>query len=330
MDFNYNHLYYFYIAAKSGGITIASEQLHISQPSLSSQLKVLEEFFDIKLFEKVGRRNRLTESGLVIYEYCKNMFELADKMNSVVVSKAPSAKMKINVGISNEVDKEFIGEIIGNFLGEFPVDRRPQVNLSSGTSSQLLDHLHFKEIDMIISTEVITEDEFIDLAQIRGPIVLCCSNKWQNLKILTSDRRWDNDSIVDFLLKRNDINWVLPSVNLSLRTLVDKFFEDKHLSEKVVFESDSISALVRSVRNDLGFSFIPLLHVANEIKSEHICRLGPAGGFWDYKLTLGCLSRNQDDELVKKFANSFRKYSDQLIVNEIELKSFMEPVQVNV
>ena len=57
--FNYNHMYYFYVTAKLGGVTNAAQYLHISQPSLSSQLKVFESTIEQKLFEKKGRRMQL-------------------------------------------------------------------------------------------------------------------------------------------------------------------------------------------------------------------------------------------------------------------------------
>jgi LysR family transcriptional activator of nhaA len=81
--FNFNHLYYFYVTAKSGGVSAAAEHLRISQPSLSSQLKVLERFFDIRLFQRVGRRNQLTPSGAIIYGFCRRMFEISEEMSEL-------------------------------------------------------------------------------------------------------------------------------------------------------------------------------------------------------------------------------------------------------
>ena len=41
--FNFNHLFYFYVVAKEGSIKLAAEKLHISQPTISDQIKLLEE-----------------------------------------------------------------------------------------------------------------------------------------------------------------------------------------------------------------------------------------------------------------------------------------------
>ncbi len=78
--YNFNHLYYFYIVAKSGGVTNAAKHLRVSQPSLSSQLKVLESSLDLKLFQKVGRSNQLTQAGSAVYGFCRQMFEISEQM----------------------------------------------------------------------------------------------------------------------------------------------------------------------------------------------------------------------------------------------------------
>jgi LysR family transcriptional activator of nhaA len=89
--YNYNHLHYFYVTAKSGGVNAAAKHLRISQPSLSSQLKVLERSLDVRLFQKVGRNNQLTPAGLVIYGFCRRMFELSEEMCELISKKVPSA-----------------------------------------------------------------------------------------------------------------------------------------------------------------------------------------------------------------------------------------------
>ncbi len=328
MNYNYNHLYYFYIAAKSGGITTAAEHLHISQPSLSSQLKVLEESLDVKLFEKVGRRNQLTPTGTVLYSYCKQMFELAEKMTEVVTKSTPTAKRKIQIGVTDEIEKEFVTEVIGHFLNQFPINERPQVNLSSGHLNQLIDHLHFKEIDTIITSQNITDNEFINLEQVKVPVVLCCSSKWREAGF-SSFEGMGNEELMKELSKCADVQWILPSNQFELRSQIDRFFDNQHIDKRVVFESDSISALVRSVHNELGFSFLPLLHVASEIKGKYLKRLGNSDGFWDYNMTLGCHLHNKEDAVIKSFSKVFKQLCEEVKTPVKHSIPVMETVQIN-
>ncbi len=328
MNYNYNHLYYFYIAAKSGGITIAAEHLHISQPSLSSQLKVLEESLDVKLFEKVGRKNQLTPTGRVIYNYCRQMFELSEKMSEVVTKSTPTAKRKIQIGVSDEVEKEFVTEVVGHFLNRYPIEDRPQVNLSSGSLGQLMDHLHFKEIDTLITAQDINDSEFINLEQMKVPVVLCCSSKWHSSSPMLMDGL-SNDEVMLELSKHSDVQWILPSTQVELRSQIDRFFENNKIEKRIVFESDSISALVRSVHNELGFSFLPLLHVAGEIKGKHLKRLGSSDGFWDYGISLGCHVHNKDDEVVRTFSKAFKDLCEEIKSPVKHTTPFMSQMQIN-
>src|SRR3954464_12449088 len=114
--YNYNHLYYFYITAKSGGVNVAAQHLRISQPSLSSQLKVLERSLDLRLFQKVGRNNQLTPAGSVVFGFCRRMFELSEEMGDLILKKVPSASRRIHIGVSDEVDRPFVVEVVSLFL----------------------------------------------------------------------------------------------------------------------------------------------------------------------------------------------------------------------
>jgi LysR family transcriptional regulator, transcriptional activator of nhaA len=113
--FNFNHLYYFYVTAKSGSTTVAAKHLKISQPSLSSQIRVLEGTLEMDLFRKVGRNNQLTEAGAVIYGFCRRMFDVSEEMNEIIVGRVPSAARRINIGVSDEVERSFVVEVVSLF-----------------------------------------------------------------------------------------------------------------------------------------------------------------------------------------------------------------------
>ncbi|MFN5897567.1 MAG: LysR family transcriptional regulator, partial [Planctomyces sp.] len=66
---NYHHLLYFWTVAKEGSISRAAASLHLSQPTISGQLRQLEKSVGSKLYERHGRSLRLTEVGQVVFEY---------------------------------------------------------------------------------------------------------------------------------------------------------------------------------------------------------------------------------------------------------------------
>ena len=81
---NYHHLLYFWTDAKEGSIARACEKLHLAQPTISGQLRLLEENLGEKLFAKVGRGLILTETGQVAYRYAEEIFGLGQELQSVL------------------------------------------------------------------------------------------------------------------------------------------------------------------------------------------------------------------------------------------------------
>ena len=85
---NYNYLRYFSVLAQVEHYTLAAARLEISQPSLSSAIRALEDELGVKLFEKVGRNVRLTEQGRYFQKKVDSaMQELQDATETLMSSK---------------------------------------------------------------------------------------------------------------------------------------------------------------------------------------------------------------------------------------------------
>jgi LysR family transcriptional activator of nhaA len=302
--YNFNHLYYFYITVKSEGVTTAAEHLSISQPSLSSQIKVLETFLDIKLFRKIGRKNKLTPEGSIVFGFCRQMFELSEEMHELVTQKLPNASRRICIGVSKEVANSFVVEVISLFLTKFNGPLRPKVSMISNSHERLVEQLRFREIDAIVSHFPTTIFELENIVQGDLPVNLIYSAK---KKLPTSIRKTDLTAAVNALAKDEEASWVMPSANFKLRTEVDLYFEEQSLKGRIVFESDVIESLIRSIVDDIGVGLLPLIYVPKEISSKSLFKFGPRKGFWKHKLWLTCHSQAKEDHLIRSLGQSFKE-----------------------
>ncbi|HYQ30145.1 MAG TPA: LysR family transcriptional regulator, partial [Polyangiaceae bacterium] len=77
---NYHHLLYFWMAAREGGVTRAAKKLRLAQPTVSEQIKRLEELLGNPLFERKGRTLALTEFGRTIFGYADEIFSLGREL----------------------------------------------------------------------------------------------------------------------------------------------------------------------------------------------------------------------------------------------------------
>ena len=81
---NYHHLLYFWTVAREGTITAACERLRLAQPTISAQLKKLEESLGHKLFRHEGRNLALTETGRVVFRYANDIFSLGKEHRGAI------------------------------------------------------------------------------------------------------------------------------------------------------------------------------------------------------------------------------------------------------
>ncbi|HEY7210667.1 MAG TPA: transcriptional activator NhaR [Bryobacteraceae bacterium] len=102
---NYHHLLYFWTVAKMGGITEASRELRLAQPTVSTQLRSLEDSLGEKLFSKVGRRLQLTEFGRLVYGYADEIFSLGRELTDVLHGRPRGRAARLVVGISDMMPK---------------------------------------------------------------------------------------------------------------------------------------------------------------------------------------------------------------------------------
>ena len=81
---NYHHLLYFWTVAREGSISRACEQLHVAQPTISSQLRKLEKSVGDQLFKCVGRTLVITETGQLVLRYADEIVSLGQELTDVL------------------------------------------------------------------------------------------------------------------------------------------------------------------------------------------------------------------------------------------------------
>jgi len=157
----------------------------------------------------------------------------------------------------------------------------------------------------------VIDPELENLEQAEVPVALTCSSKW---KLRSNTKNLKAAAAVKELIGGEDVQWVMPSSRFKLRAEIDQFFELNQLKGRIVFESDVIASLARSVIDEIGLAFLPLLYVAREIREKSIRVIGPKKGYWKYRVWLACHGQNKNDALIKALASSFKGICDQALL----------------
>ncbi len=145
---NYNHLHYFWMVAREGSVVRASEELMVSQPTISAQLKDLEASLGRRLFDRVGRGLVLTDAGRVAFNYANEMFSLGQEMVDALEHQSRSRPLRLAVGIVNVIPKPVAHRLLE------PAMRLPQavrLTCREDKADRLLADLAVRRLDLVLS-----------------------------------------------------------------------------------------------------------------------------------------------------------------------------------
>lgn len=301
--FNYNHLYYFYVTARLGGVSSAADYLHISQPSLSSQLKVFEHSLNQKLFEKKGRRLQLTPEGERAFAYSKKIFDIAAEFEENIKNPSESQSQRIRIGITDQVERPFIADLLSPLIREQKKAAEKNYFISTASSETLLGQLRNEDIDLLLTNKPIYAEDVQELASASMPVNLLIST--QNLKE-QKIRLSRNTSLTELL---NVAPWglVLPSYRMKLRHEIDLFFQEIKARKKVILESDVMSVVARAMVDGAGIGFLPVPYVLTEVQNNILTVVGPKAGYWKHSVYLLGRKDSKYDETIEGVKQSVKR-----------------------
>ncbi|HEY0590483.1 MAG TPA: LysR family transcriptional regulator, partial [Thermoanaerobaculia bacterium] len=145
---NYHHLYYFWAVAREGSIARATKILHLTQPTISAQLRQLEDSLGERLLEKSGRGLALTEAGRVAFRYADEIFALGRELRDTLRDRPTGRPRRATVGIADVIPKLVAYRILRPAL-----DPRADVELvcREGVTEALLEALAQHEVDLVLT-----------------------------------------------------------------------------------------------------------------------------------------------------------------------------------
>ena len=147
IPFNFHHLYYFYSVTRHGSISQAARELRISQPALSAQLKQLESYLNVRLFEREKRGIVLTAEGHVALSYAKTIFDAGQEFLDGLRDRSQKGRIRIQVGVTNSIGKVFANALVKHILQVSP---NAHILLEEDTLENMVENLKDHLLDVIL------------------------------------------------------------------------------------------------------------------------------------------------------------------------------------
>lgn len=254
---NYNQLYYFYKIAELGSIAEASKSVLISSPALSMQLKELEEGLGTALFDRVGKKLILTDTGAIVYEYAKDIFKLGLELKDTITDRSVDKRLRIEIGCQDSIPKKIVDELLSFLLEQ----KKCRVTVREGDREQLIQMQNSFQLDLILTNSVPSvNNDFIYESKLllKEEIVISGAPE---LRKKVKGKTLES-------LKGHP--FILPTFDTSLRQKIDSYFSQNHITIDCIAEVEDMAMEIDlAIR---GFGFIATIRsaVSEQLKNKNL------------------------------------------------------------
>jgi len=229
---NYHHLLYFWTVAKEGSVSKACEKLRLAQPTISGQLRMLEESLGEKLFARAGRGLVLTEVGQVVYRYADEIFSVGRELLDVLKGRPQGRPLRLAVGISDAMPKLIAYRILQPAL---EIGSPVQLVCYEDKPERLLVELSSHSLDLVLSDSPVTPavrvKAFNHLLGSSSTAFFCAPAQVARYR-------------KDFPRSLDGAPFLLPMENSHSRRLLEQWFEEERIRPRVIGEFQD-SALMK-------------------------------------------------------------------------------------
>jgi len=254
---NYHHLRLFWEVARSGSLRSAAARLHLSQPTISAQIKSLERSLEEPLFERSGRRMKLTASGQLVMECAGQIFSLGTEMMRSLHGQGGTRSLRLNIGITDSLPKLVAWRLIRPAMKAFP---NLQLSCAEGNAQELLGQLASGRLDVVLSDEAAPSSLPVKaFSHLLGesPVVFCAVPSLA--KKLSKN----------FPASLKDAPTLLPASRTAWRRELERWFDAHSIRPRIVAEFDD-AALMKTAAAD-GLGIVP---IASAVLTEAVDRYG--------------------------------------------------------
>lgn len=254
MNYTLNQLQIFLKIVQTESITKAAEELQLTQPAVSIQLKNFQDQFDIPLTEMIGRKIFITDFGKEIAIAAEDIIDQVNAINSKTLAYKGllTGKLKISVVSTGKY-------VMPYFLADF-MKKHTGIELSMDVTNKnkVIESLATGEVDLSL-VSILPENLQVEKLDIL-----------QNKLYLVGDtkKRFDKQTQIKDLLKGSPL--IYRENGSGTRQVMEKYIEQNKLPVFKKIELTSNEAVKQSLIAGLGYSIMPLIGIRNELTNKDL------------------------------------------------------------
>ncbi|MDC3412049.1 selenium metabolism-associated LysR family transcriptional regulator [Aquibacillus sp. 3ASR75-11] len=255
---NLEHLKVFYTAATKRNFSETAKILHLSQPSVSLQIRQLEEHLNIKLFERTTKKIALTPAGELLYQYAEKIIRLVHKTEKEIEILSESIHGELHVGASLTVGEHVLPYVLGEYIKEFP---NVDIKLKILNSEQIIEHLKNGIINLGFIESMISYPDLTQKPFLEDELVIIAPSSYADILIGENDVIEPNDVF--------SLPIILREKGSGTRQVVEEHLRKNGMDPdrlNVILELENTESIKSAVESGMGVSIISKSAIRKELK----------------------------------------------------------------
>lgn len=255
MNITLRQLKVFEMVAKRLSFTRAAEELYLTQPAVSMQVRQFEDTVGLPLFERLGKKIFLTEAGREMYRLSKVMAEKVDDAEQVIDELKGAERGSLVVSVASTVHY-FAIRLLADFSKHYP---KVSLNLKVTNRKGVLEHLEQNETDIALMGIPPADQDLVAIEFMDNPLVIIAPPKHRlAMKKSISLKELKNET---FLMREQDSG---------TRSSVERFLGEKQILLTPSMEMNNNEAIKMGVEMGLGLGIVSIHTVDQELKDGRI------------------------------------------------------------
>ena len=254
MNYTLNQLRIFLKVVQTESVTKASEELYLTQPAVSIQLKNFQDQFDIPLTEVVGRKIYITDFGREIAEAAENIINQVHAINykTLAYKGQLTGKLKISVVSTGKY-------VMPYFLSQFMKENAGvELNMDVTNKYKVLESLENNSVDFALVSILPTTQNVEKLDLLQNKLYLVGSEKVTPKKENSTKEIFEN------------LPLIFREKGSGTRQTMEKFFSENNISVLKRMELSSNEAVKQALLAGLGYSIMPIIGIKNELQNKEL------------------------------------------------------------
>ncbi len=234
----------------------AAEELYLSQPSVSLQIRNLETELGAKLINRSPKHLELTQSGEIFYGYAKNILLLYDKAKEEINQLSNVVTGGLKVGASNTIGEYILPFILTGFAAQFP---NVEIETLIANTEEISQEVRANHLDLALVEGEVNHSDLVIRPLMEDEIILVVPNQHPlaRLPIVTSDHLQDQV-------------WILREGGSGTRAFSDKLIKDRGIHVRKSYILGSGQAVKQAVIAGLGIALVSSWIVRKELKAGEL------------------------------------------------------------